>query len=395
LEVECLKVCVIGLGKLGLPLATVFADAGHEVTGIDVDPRVVEEVNSGKCPIVNEDGLPELLEKNVSRGRLKASTSYSPSNAFIITVPILLDKYKKPDLRIVEEVTKKIGECLRRGDLVVLESTAPPGTTDSLAVILEERSGLQGKDFHLAHSPERISSGRAIRDIINYPKIVGGINQESTKKAEELYRSICKEVILVRDARTAELVKIAEGLYRDVNIALANELALISKRHDIDVWEVIEAANTQPFCSLLKPGTGVGGHCIPVYPWFVIDGETKLIKAARELNDSMPSYVVEKVSRVLEEEGKEVKGSNILVAGLVFRPGVKETYHSPAGFVIEGLRKKGANVYGYDPLLEEKEMTALLGVGSPDGHRIDCAILMHDNLEVEAKKVIAPWNLFR
>lgn len=387
-----MKVCVTGLGKLGLPLATVFAEAGHKVTGIDVNPEVVEEVNSGRCPIANEPDLPELLEKNVTEGRLEASTIYTPSDAFIITVPTLLDDNKKPDMTIVEEVTRNIGERLRKNNLVVLESTAPPGTTDSLTHILEEKSGQ--KDFYLAHSPERISSGRAIRDIENYPKIIGGINKKSTKRAEELYRSICKEVIPVRDARTAELVKIAEGLYRDVNIALANELALISKEHGVDVFEVIKAANTQPYSHLHRPGPGVGGHCIPVYPWFVINGKTKLIKAAREVNDSMPDYVVEKISQVLKEEGKEVKGSNILVAGLVFRPGVKETYHSPATFVIQGLRKKGANVFGYDTLLEEEEMEALMGASSPNGNKIDCAILMHDNLEVNAEKVIMPRNLF-
>lgn len=377
-----------------MPLATVFAEAGHDVTGIDVNPKVVVDVNSGRCPIVNEEGLPELLEKNVSEGRLKASATYAPTDAFIITVPILLDEDKRPDLGIVEKVIKKIGESLNKGDLIVLESTAPPGTTDSLMTILEEKSGLKGKDFYLAHSPERISSGRAIRDIINYPKVIGGVNRESTRKAEELYRSICKEVILVRDARTAELVKIAEGLYRDVNIALANELALISKGHGIDVHEVIKATNTQPYSNIHKPGGGVGGHCIPVYPWFVINEKTKLIKTAREVNDSMPKYVVEKVSQVLKEEGREVKGSNILVAGLVFRPGVKETYHSPASFVIQGLREKGANVFGHDTLLEEKEMEASMGVTSPNGNKIDCAILMHDNLEVDSERTIAPWNLF-
>lgn len=398
-----ITVAVYGLGKMGLPLAAIFAEKEARVIGADINREVVKNINQGINHVKGEPGLDELVEKNVKNGRLTATTDLvkasKDSDVMIILVPTLLDKNNNPDLRRVKSASEDIAKGLEKGDFVILESTAPIGTTNNVIKPILENSGLKaGKDFGLAYCPERTSSGRAIKDISSaYPKIVGGIEERSTATAEAIYSVINERgVIPVANATTAEAVKIAEGLYRDVNIALANEIALISEKHGINIWEVIKVANTQPFCNLHKPSTGVGGHCIPVYPWFVIDEETKLIKTAREVNDGMPGYVVEKVSKELKEHGKGVKGSNILVIGLVYRPGVKEVYHAPARYVIRDLKRLGAKVYGYDPMLTEEEMKTLLDVESHNGKEIDCAIFMHDyDLGVNAKYAITLENLFR
>ncbi len=400
-----MTVAVYGLGKMGLPLAAIFADKGARVIGADINEEVVMKTNQGINHVRGEPGLDELVEKNVKRGRLKATTDLvkaaKDSDVMIILVPAFLDKNKKPDLGIVKSVSENIAKGIEKGDFVIVETTVPPGTTDRVVRPILEKSGLKaGEDFGMAHCPERTSSGRAIRDILGaYPKVCGGINKKSTDTAEAIYQVInSKGVITVSSSTEAEMVKIAEGLYRDVNIALANELALISERYGADVFEVIKTANTQPFCNIHKPGAGVGGHCIPVYPWFVIDENTKLIKTAREVNDSMPEYVVDKVSKTLSEHGESVKDSNVLIAGLVYRPGVKEVYHTPAREVIKKLRKLGANVYGYDPVLSEDEMKSMLGVESPNGHKINCAVFIHDyryNPKANIEHILTPENLFR
>lgn len=393
---------VYGLGKMGLPLAAVFAEKGARVVGADINEKVVKSINNGINHVKEEPGLSELVEKNVRNGRLSATTDLvkasQDSDVMIILVPTLLDENRNPDLRIVKSVSRNIAKGLEKGDFVALESTAPPGTTQNVVRPILEKSGLiAGEDFGLAHSPERTSSGRVIEDILSaYPKIVGGINWKSTDTAVAIYSVInSNKVIPVTNATVAEAVKISEGLYRDVNIALANELALISEEYGIDVWELIKAANTQPFCNIHRPGVGVGGHCIPVYPWFVINGRTKLIKTAREINNSMPNYVVKKASKMLKSRGMSIRGSNILVAGLVYRPGVKETYHTPAKHVIDDLKKLGANVYGYDPVLGEEEVRKLLEVEPLNSNKIDCAIFMHDyDLSVNAKCSVTLANLF-
>lgn len=397
-------VAVYGLGKMGLPLAAIFADKGAKVIGADINEEVVEKVNLGISHVKGEPGLQELVEKNVKRGLLSATTDLvkaaKESDVKIILVPAFLDDDNKPELGIVKSVSEKIAKGLKKGDFVIVETTVPPGTTDNVVRPILEKSGLiAGKDFGMAHCPERTSSGRAIEDILGaYPKVVGGINQKSTDTAISIYSVINKKgVNPVSSSTCAETIKIAEGLYRDVNIALANELALISERYEIDVWEVIKTANTQPYCNIHSPGPGVGGHCIPVYPWFVINGDTPLIKTAREINDSMPDYVANKVSKTLVDKGGDIFDSNVLVAGLVYRPGVKETYHTPARGVINKLRKLGANVYGYEPMLNENEMKSLMDVEEPNGHKIDCTVFIHDDnydLKVDTDCVINLQNLF-
>ena len=401
-----ITVAVYGLGKMGLPLAAVFAEKGARVIGVDIDEKVVKCVNEGVSHVKGEPGLDELVERNVREGRLQATVdgveAAKASDVMIILVPAFLNESKRPDLSMVTSAAKAISKGLENGDLVIVETTVPPGTTKNIVAPILEESGLKiGEDFGLAHCPERTMSGRAIKDILGaYPKIVGGIDKKSTETATAIYTVINERgVIPVTSSTTAEMIKIAEGLYRDVNIALANEIALISSENGIDVWEVVEAANTQPYCNIHKPGPGVGGHCIPVYPWFVMNGETtRLIRTAREVNDSMPIYVVKKVSETLKHSGRSLNGSNVLVVGLVYRPGIKEMANTPARGVIKELRALGANVFGYDPVLKEEEMKSLLGVESPNGHKIDCTVLLHDcnyNVNFNTASSVTPLTMFK
>lgn len=397
---------VYGMGKMGLPLAAVIAERGGRVIGVDVNPEVVEGLNKGINHVKEEPGLDELVERNVRLGRLKATTDLvsaaKEADVMITLVPAFLNNDRKADLGIVTSVAEAVAQGLETGDFVIIETTVPPGTTKNIIKPILERSGLTaGVDFGLAHCPERTSSGRAIIDISGaYPKVVGGVDRKSSETARDIYRVINKKgVIPVSSSTTAEMVKISEGVYRDVNIALANELAKVAGSNDVDIWEVLEVSNTDPNCNLLKPGSGVGGHCIPVYPWFVINGDsTRLIRTAREINDQMPHYLVDKVCKDLAQKNKDIKGANVLVAGLVYRPGVKETYNTPARPIIEELRARGANVFGYEPVLTEDEMKSLIGVESPNGHRIDCTVYVHNRdyeVKSEAETKVTPLNMFK
>ena len=407
LKKEDVKVAIYGLGKMGLPLASVFAERGASVIGVDVNPDVVASINRGVNHVKEEHGLDELVERNVRLGRLVATVdgvdAARRGDVMVMIVPAFLDESKKADLGIIKAASENIAMGLEKGDFVIVETTVPPGTTENFVKHILEGSGLKaGVDFGLAHCPERTSSGRAVVDISGaYPKVVGGVDQISTDTAVGIYNVINERgVIPVSNSRTAEMVKIAEGIYRDVNIALANELAMVSNEKGVDIWEVLEVANTDPNCNLLEPGPGVGGHCIPVYPWFVINGSssTRLIRTAREVNDGMSKHVVRKVSKELEKSGKPVSGSNVLVAGLVYRPGVKETYNTPAKRVIKELRDMGANVFGYDPVLSEDEMHAFLNVSSPNGNKLDCTVVLHNrNYAVTSKSgsLITPMTFFK
>ncbi len=358
-----LTVAVYGLGKMGLPLAAVFAEMGAKVIGADIDKKVVDAINEGLCHIEGEPELVELVEKNVKRKRLSATadliTAAKKSDVMVIIVPTFLDENNNPDLSIISSVCNNISQGLKKGDLVIVESTVPPRTTRDILLPILLESGLHEGDFGLAFCPERTSSGRAILDITGaYPKVVGGIDKESTMAAEAVYSIInAKGVISVSDATTAEAVKVFEGLYRDVNIALANELSLVCAELDISAIEVFNVANTQPYCHLHMPGCGVGGHCIPVYPYFIIknvNASTELLKLARKINDGMALYTVNLVKAALNRSKMSLEGSNILVLGVVYRGGVKETRKSPAVEIIKILRKEGAGVYAFDPLLKDE-----------------------------------------
>jgi UDP-N-acetyl-D-mannosaminuronic acid dehydrogenase len=352
-------VAVYGLGKMGLPLAAVYADVSGAVTGVDVDPDVIAAVAAGDCPVDGEPGLPAAVSDQVAEGALDATTdgtrAAADARVHVVIVPTVVDD-GEVDLSTLEAAVRTIGAGLDPGDLVVVESTVPPRTCrDRVAPWLEAESGLAVGEFGLAFCPERTMSGRALEDITGaYPKVVGGVDAESRDAAELIYGEITdNEVIPVADATTAECVKVFEGVYRDVNIALANELARLADELAVDVTDAIEVANTQPFCDIHDPGPGVGGHCIPYYPYFLIsefDGPTPLMRTARRVNDAMPRFTVEKTAAELADAGRKLAGSTVVVLGLTYRPGVDETRASPGIDVAEQLRDRDADVYAVDPV---------------------------------------------
>jgi UDP-N-acetyl-D-mannosaminuronic acid dehydrogenase len=358
-------VAVYGLGKMGLPLAGVYAETCGNVIGADIDPEVVATINDGECHVKREPGLEALVAELAAADALAATSN--PGEAaqqaavHVLIVPTPITDENEPDLSIVKAAVESIGKGLARGDTVIVECTVPPGTTEGLVTeTLLKTSDLDRSEFGVAFCPERTSSGRALEDIRGaYPKVVGGTDAESTRVAELIYNEINDEgVIPVSDATTAEAVKVFEGLYRDVNIALANELGRLTDELGIDVREAIDVANTQPFCNIHDPGPGVGGHCIPFYPYFIIDPfetATPLLETARKVNDSMPQFTVEKLREEFAAEGQALEAASVLVLGLTYRPGVEEIRASPALAISEELSAAGADVYGVDPMLAEFE----------------------------------------
>ncbi|PSP55919.1 nucleotide sugar dehydrogenase [Halobacteriales archaeon QS_1_67_19] len=388
-----IPVAVYGLGKMGLPLAAVYADVSGNVVGADVDPEVVRTINAGECHVKREPGLAELVEDTVERGALSATddprAAADDAAVHVAIVPTPITDEKEADLSILRSVVRDIGSGLDPGDLVIVECTVPPRTCEDLVYpILADEAGHE--EFGLAFCPERTSSGRAVRDIRGaYPKVVGGVDDESTGAAELIYGEITdNDVLAVSDATTAEAVKVFEGLYRDVNIALANELATLTDELGIDVNEAIETANTQPFCDIHAPGAGVGGHCIPYYPYFIInefDADADLLRTARTVNDSMPEFTVETVTRELSAEGKDVADATVAVLGLTYRPGVEETRATPARPIAERLSALGADVLGVDPMLDEAEAFALEKVsqGALYQRELDAVVLVTPHEEFE------------
>ncbi|MFH5801504.1 nucleotide sugar dehydrogenase [Haladaptatus sp. CMAA 1911] len=358
-----IPVAVYGLGKMGLPLAAVYADVTGNVTGADIDPDVVSAVERGNCHISGEPGLPELVSDLADRDALHAveepRSAAKGSSIHVVIVPTLINDDKSPDLSVLRAVGEDISLGLSAGDLVIVESTVPPKTCrETILPILEEGSGLELGEFGLAFCPERTSSGRALQDIRGaYPKVVGGADTKSADAARLIYEEINSEgVLTVSDITVAEAVKVFEGLYRDVNIALANELALFADELGIDVNEAIKTANTQPFCNIHTPGPGVGGHCIPYYPYFLIksfETDAPLLKTARQINDGMPEFTVAKLREEFEAEGRKLEGSTVLVLGLTYRPGIEEIRATPAQPIVEMLTDLGADVRIVDPVLND------------------------------------------
>jgi UDP-N-acetyl-D-mannosaminuronic acid dehydrogenase len=354
-------VAVYGLGKMGLPLAAVFADVTGNAVGVDVDSEVVDAVTRGDCPVDGEPGLADLIRDLVDAGDLTATTEGTTaaerSRVHVVIVPTLLDG-EDPDLSMLIAAVDAIGAGLDAGDLVCIESTVPPGTCrDVVAPRLAAASGLDSDAFGLAFCPERTASGRALRDIRGaYPKVVGGRDEASAAAATRLYEAVTDAAIhAVSDATTAECIKVFEGVYRDVNIALANELATLAPEIGVDVYEAIEVANTQPYCDIHEPGPGVGGHCIPYYPYFLTSPfatTTPLLERARQINDDMPTLTAETVVDAVEAHGMDPTEATVAVLGLAYRPDVAETRKSPGIAVLERLRERGVDAFGVDPVVD-------------------------------------------
>ncbi len=356
-------VAVYGLGKMGLPLAAVYAEVSRNVRGIDIDANVVETVNRGETPFDHEPGLDDLIAETVSDDVLRATTNSTGAAAeaavHVVIVPTLITEENKPDLSALQAVVSDIASGLDQGDLVVIESTVPPRTCEDVVVpLLEAESSLSRGDFGVAFCPERTKSGRALKDIRgNFPKVVGGIDVESTRAAELIYRNInTNDVVPVSDATTAEAVKLFEGVYRDVNIGLVNELAKLVDETGFDALEAIDVANDVPYVDLHAPGAGVGGHCIPYYPYFLIeefDSPTPMLETGRKINDSMPAFTVDKLLEGLNECSVTVSNSTVVVLGLTYHPGIPEIRHTPAKPVVDRLTGQGASVYVVDPILDD------------------------------------------
>jgi UDP-N-acetyl-D-glucosamine dehydrogenase len=351
-----MKVGVIGLGYVGLPLAVAFAEEGNEVVGLDADPRKIDALAEGRSYIedVSSDRLSAL------DGRLTATSRYpdlSSCDAVIICVPTPLTNSREPDLSYMVDAATSLAAVLEEGQLIVLESTTYPGTTrERLRPILEE----SGKDFHLAFSPERIDPGRTDFTIRTTPKVVGGVDEESTKRAVELYSLVCDKVIEVSSPDAAELSKLLENIFRSVNIALVNELAMLCERLGIDIWEVIDAAASKPFGFMrFDPGPGMGGHCLPVDPFYLSykarehDFYTEFIELAGKINQNQPHWCVRRIERALNDAGKSTKDAKVVLLGVSYKAGVGDVRESPSLKIIRLLRDLGAEVSYHDPHVAE------------------------------------------
>ncbi|MCE5208010.1 MAG: nucleotide sugar dehydrogenase [Chloroflexi bacterium] len=346
------KLCILGLGYIGLPTASTFATHGIQVIGVDTNPKIIEGLRNEEIHI-HEPGLRTLVQAAIHSGNLLVRSTPEQADAFIIAVPTpFYPDNKKADMRYVTAATESIVPHLRPGNLVILESTSPPRTTIDLIAPILERSGLKaGTDFYLAYSPERVLPGRILQELIENARVIGGIDRISAEKGRDLYRIFVRGDIILSEATTAEMVKLMENTTRDINIAIANEFSRLADRVGIDVWEAIEIANRHPRINILKPGPGVGGHCISVDPWFLVEAApdlASLISTARHVNDGQPHFVVELVRRALDGE---LKGKRIAALGLAFKPDVDDFRESPAVEVVKLLVEAGVEVKGYDPYL--------------------------------------------
>lgn len=359
LSMKYKEICILGLGYIGLPTACMFATHGIKVHGVDINEDVINSLKSGLVHIV-EPGLEELFHSALNSGNLLISSSVKACDAFIIAVPTPFKENKKADMKAVIAACEAITPHLREGNLVMLESTSPPRTTEDLVKPILESTGLKaGIDFHLAYSPERVLPGQIISELVNNARIIGGINPESSGAGKLLYQNFVKGEIHCTTATTAEMTKLMENTYRDVNIAIANEFCKLADRFGIDVWEAIKLSNLHPRVNILNPGPGVGGHCISVDPWFLVEAApdiTNLISQARIVNDSQPQFVVNSLRKKI---GIELLGKKIAILGLSYKPEVDDLRESPAVEVAHLLTKEGASVKCYEPFKPHAKINGL------------------------------------
>lgn len=355
------NVAVVGLGKIGLTLAAVFANNGFNVFGADINKDVVTSINQGRSHIKNEPGLDRLVLNAHKNRTLTATTvnseAVTQANIIIVIVPVLVDEQNNVDYQFIDRAVQDIANGVKKGSLIIFETTLPPGDTKKrFGKKIEEISGLtMGEDFHLAYSPERVYSNRIVQDLQSYPKVVGGMDKKSLELASNFYKkALGCELIQVSSLETAEFSKIAECVYRDVNIALANELAQFAEEKGVNMSEVIEASNSQPYSHLHSPGIGVGGHCIPIYPYFFINKglQQGLTPLSRKINDSMAHYAISKV----EQKMGSLKDKNVLILGLSYRENVKEPTKSTTLLLADELKNKEANLFINDPLFSDSEI---------------------------------------
>jgi nucleotide sugar dehydrogenase len=367
-----IRIAVLGLGRIGFPTAGVFAEAGALVTGIDIKPEVVRDTNAGRCRLTDEPGLPEIVKATVSQGRLRATLepgeTISKADFVIICVPTPVDETKTPDYSAVKEAARSTGKALKRGTVVVIESTVGPGIVEQMVKpILEAESGLKaGSDFGLASCPERSDPGNILVNMKTLPRIIGGLDERTTDSVIALYEAtLGVKAIRVSDPKTANAVKLTENLFRDVNIALANEFALLFEKIGIDTIEVINACASKYNFMPHYPGAGVGGPCLPANSYYLISEGLRagnipyLIRMAREINDRMPDHVVELVGEALNEVGKTIRDSKVTVLGVSYKPGIKDIQLTPIERVVVRLLEMGATVELYDPMFKGERVFGL------------------------------------
>ena len=390
-----MRIAVVALGKIGLPLAVQFAASGHEVIGVDVNRRTVDSVNAALEPFPGEAHLQERLSELIPSGRLRATTDYAEAipgaDAVVLVAPVFVDDETwEPDFRHMDAATRSLAQHLTPGTLISYETTLPVGTTRTRwRPMLEEGSGLtEGADFHVVYSPERVLTGRVFEDLRKYPKLIGALSAEGTRRAREFYEAVLQfderpdlaqpnGVWDLGSTEASEMAKLAETTYRDVNIGLANQFGLFAAAHGIDVYKVIEACNSQPYSHIHRPGIAVGGHCIPVYPrlYLSTDPDADIVRVARQLNASMPERLVAQAEGVLGS----LAGLRAVVLGAAYRGGVKETAFSGVFPTVESLRARGAEVVVHDPLYSDDELRALGFEPYALGDAADLAILQTDH----------------
>lgn len=357
------KICILGMGYIGLPTASTFATNGLTVIGVDVNPQIIKTLQSGELHIY-EPGLPDLVKSAVKNGKLRVQSEPEEADAFLIAVPTPFYGDKQADLSFVSAAANAIVPYLREGNLVILESTSPPLTTKGFVAPILEKSGLKaGKDFKLCYSPERVLPGQILKELIENARIIGGIDTASAEAGRDLYKHFVKGEIFLTDATTAEMVKLMENTYRDVNIAIANEFSRLADRFGIDIWEAVALANKHPRVRILNPGPGVGGHCISVDPWFLVEAApdiTSLIHTARKVNDGQPEFVVRLVKRALGS----LRNKKIAVLGLSYKADVDDMRESPAVEAAHLLVQEGARVKAFEPYKTTAEIPGLELVSS-------------------------------
>jgi UDP-N-acetyl-D-mannosaminuronic acid dehydrogenase len=368
-----MKISVLGLGYIGLPTALLFARSGHEVVGVDVNREVIDSLNAGQLHI-DEKGLQEVYDQ--AKGRFCARNAVEESDVFVIAVPTPLNKsLRVADLSYIRAAAAMVATKLKHGNLVVLESTVPPGASERILFPILEKSGLRLSEFHYAHCPERAIPGNTIHEMVNNDRIIGGIDQASGILASEVYSSFVQGSIYLTGVRNAEFIKLLENTYRDVNIALANELAKIAEESGINIWNAIRLANKHPRCTIHQPGPGVGGHCIAIDPWFLTENSTKtgIIHLSRDINDSMPNFVIQMLRTML----KGVKEPVITIFGVSYKGDVGDTRESPALKFIQLCENEGYSIKCHDPFVHSFEYPLFELESSLS--KSDCIVLISDH----------------
>lgn len=408
-------ISMVGLGYIGLPTATLFASRKKHVIGVDVSKHVVDTINSGNIHIV-EPELDILVRGVVKEGYLRATLTPEPAEAFLIAVPTPFKEGYKPDLSYIEAAAKAIAPVLQQGNLVVLESTSPVGTTEKLAAFLAEarpdlsfpQNAAESADIQIAYCPERVLPGRVVHELVENDRIIGGMTRTANYMAAALYKTFVKGDLVATSARTAEMCKLTENSYRDVNIAFANELSMICHKHDINPWEVIALANRHPRVNILQPGAGVGGHCLAVDPWFIVDSapdESRIIRTAREVNDYKPQWVLRQVQTAAEQVlkkngGKDLSAIKIACLGLAFKPDIDDLRESPAKQIAKEIVKLGCQVLAVEPNIKslpqelDRENLSLCSFDNAlDDANVVCVLVKHGEFvlrreDIKKKKVI-------